>query len=88
MSYKQWLGMKEHVGQVRRYTIAEKVDKEVCVMGHGTQRSREVVFVPDPSPPLCLAPTHSLSGTRELSSDPLLLSFSTRCTASPLGPVF
>lgn len=30
MSYKQWLGMKEHVGQVRRYTIAEKVDKEVC----------------------------------------------------------
>ncbi|KAH8382056.1 hypothetical protein KR009_001585 [Drosophila setifemur] len=28
MSYKQWLGMKEHVGQVRRYTIAEKVDKE------------------------------------------------------------
>lgn len=29
MSYKNWLGMKEHVGQVRRYTIAEKVDKEV-----------------------------------------------------------
>ncbi|XP_039958988.1 J domain-containing protein isoform X1 [Bactrocera neohumeralis] len=28
MSYKNWLGMKEHVGQVRRYTIAEKVDKE------------------------------------------------------------
>ncbi|KAH8271405.1 hypothetical protein KR018_008876 [Drosophila ironensis] len=28
MSFKQWLGMKEHVGQVRRYTIAEKVDKE------------------------------------------------------------
>lgn len=29
MSYKNWVGMKEHVGQVRRYTIAEKVDQEV-----------------------------------------------------------
>jgi len=38
MSYKQWLGMKEHVGQVRRYTIAEKVDKEVCVRIRNTAR--------------------------------------------------
>ncbi|ALC47621.1 jdp [Drosophila busckii] len=41
MSYKQWLGMKEHVGQVRRYTIAEKVDKEVCSMHWATPKTKD-----------------------------------------------
>lgn len=56
MSYKQWLGMKEHVGQVRRYTIAEKVDKEVCVWARNSanqRSSRPVSFTP------CLALSHS-----------------------------
>lgn len=46
MSYKQWLGMKEHVGQVRRYTIAEKVDKEVCVWARNVPKQRSKIQSP------------------------------------------
>ena len=41
MSYKNWLGMKEHVGQVRRYTIAEKVDKEVWDLQQQQHKKKE-----------------------------------------------
>eukprot|EP00099_Drosophila_melanogaster_P029131 NP_733381.1 jdp, isoform C [Drosophila melanogaster] len=83
MSYKQWLGMKEHVGQVRRYTIAEKVDKEVCDMGQELSEYREVVA---PSPSLCL-PSHFLTSARREPRS-LKVVLVSRCTASTLGLVF